>query len=92
MPAALRLFVLGMALARTAESARAIVRGAVLRMTISFLAMVTVLAGLGFLLAAAYMFATTLVGPLYGALLIGAILLLKGILWMAVSRHLTARP
>lgn len=92
MPAALRVFVLGMALARTAETARAIVRGAVLRMTISLLAMVTVVAGLGFLVAAAYMFATTLVGPVYGALLIGAILVLKGVVWIAVGRRLTARP
>lgn len=92
MPAALRVLVLGMALARTAGSVRALVRGAVLRMTISLLAMITVLAGLGFLLAAAYMFATTLIGPLYGALLIGALLVLKGMVWMAVGRRLAARP
>ena len=81
--AILRGLVLGLAFTRGVASARSR-----LRLALSFLAIVSVVAGIVFLVAAGYMFAVILVGPHYGALVVGGILLLKGLLWMTVARHI----
>jgi hypothetical protein len=73
------------------DSARAAARAVALRVALSVIALATVLAGLGFLFAAAYMFAVTLVGPLYAALTVGSILIAMGMVWWALARHMPAR-
>lgn len=83
-----RTFLLGLTLARSAGGLRAAARTAVLRLSFAALAIVLLLTALGFLLAAAYMVAASFVGPVYAALAIAVVLLVKAWFWSALSKHL----
>lgn len=84
----LRALLFGLAMARSADTVRRAVRTAVARLVLLALAAVTLLTALGFLVASAYTAAAAWIGPLYASLAIGAALLLKAWLWLALARRI----
>jgi hypothetical protein len=88
----LRALLLGLAMARSADTVRRAVRTAVARLVLLTLAALTLLTGLGFLVASAYTAAAAWIGPLYANLAIGAALLLKAGFWLALSRRIGSSP
>ena len=83
----LRALLFGMAMARSADTVRRIVRTAVTRVALLALAALTLLTAIGFLVASAYTAAAAWIGPLYASLVIGGVLLLKAWFWLALSRR-----
>lgn len=86
MTRALRTLALGLALLRSVEVFRSALRAAAIRGLIALVMVVTAMVAAGFFLAAGYMYATTLMDPMYAALLVGGILLVKVGVWAAVAR------
>ncbi len=85
-----RTFLLGLTLVRNANGLRSAVRIALLRATFVALAFALLLTALGFLLAAAYMVMADFVGPVYSALIVAGVLMLKAWFWMALSKRVGA--
>lgn len=84
----LRTVALGIALLRSADRFRAAVRAAAARAMIGVAMFVTAMVAAGFFVAAGYMYARTLMDPIYAALLIGGLLLVKVGVWAMLARSM----
>jgi hypothetical protein len=83
----LRALLFGMTLARSADTLRRAIRVALARLALVSLALLALVAGLGFLIAAAYAATALWIGPIYASLATGAALLLVAWVWLALSRR-----